>query len=158
MNGEDTHAKGQQSVAETSNTNIQQPVQIQGIKGERAQEKSSVTCLITKLNKLIQDRGSRTLMKTLVAKIENQVKGADNCNHKLMNFCLKNTNLSRNGLWKSAKRPTKLLQENMNSSKNEKISLPLFPVQAHIQNQLCPPPRNFLPGQLKPDAKRSLHN
>lgn len=53
-NGEDTHAEGQQSVAETSNANIQQRVQIQGIKGERAQEKSSVTRLITKVNKLIQ--------------------------------------------------------------------------------------------------------
>ena len=37
-NGEDTHAEGQQSVAETSNTNIQQRVQIQGIKGEERKQ------------------------------------------------------------------------------------------------------------------------
>ena len=37
-NGEDTHAEGQQSVAETSNTNIQPRVQIQGIKGEERRQ------------------------------------------------------------------------------------------------------------------------
>ena len=57
--------------------------QIQSVKAERSQEKSSVTRLITRLTKLIHDRGGRTAVREIVRKIESQVKGADSCNRKL---------------------------------------------------------------------------
>ncbi|XP_028416833.1 eukaryotic translation initiation factor 3 subunit A-like [Dendronephthya gigantea] len=83
INGENTQKESSHPAIETPNTSVDLRARIQGIKGERAQEKSSVTRFITKLNKLIQDHGSRTLIKTLIAKIENQVQSADKCNRKL---------------------------------------------------------------------------
>ncbi|CAB4040324.1 Hypothetical predicted protein, partial [Paramuricea clavata] len=77
------HTEDIQPVSETTDTTINRSAQIQGLKGERAQEKSSVTRSITKLNKLIKNRGSRTLIRALVTKIENQVQSADSCNRKL---------------------------------------------------------------------------
>jgi hypothetical protein len=77
------HTEDMQSVSETTDITINQHAQIQGLKGERAQENSSVTRSITKLNKLIKNQGSRTLIRALVTKIENQVQSADSCNRKL---------------------------------------------------------------------------
>ena len=57
--------------------------QIQSIKGVRSQGKSSVTRSITKLNKLLQEQGSRKHIRALVAKIESQVQSADSFNRQL---------------------------------------------------------------------------
>ena len=58
--------------------------QMQSIKGVRSQEKSNITRFTTKLNKLLQEQGSRTqISRALVAKIESQVHSADSFNRQL---------------------------------------------------------------------------
>jgi hypothetical protein len=84
VNGnEETHLEGSNVVQEEKEPSANVRSQIQSVKAERSQEKSSVTRLITRLTKLIHDRGGRTQIRGIVRKIESQVKGADSCNRKL---------------------------------------------------------------------------
>jgi uncharacterized protein Yka (UPF0111/DUF47 family) len=82
VNGnEETHLEG--AVQEEKELSANARSQIQSVKAERSQETSNVTRLITRLTKLIHDRGGRTQIREIVRKIESQVKGADSYNRKL---------------------------------------------------------------------------
>ncbi len=57
---EETHLEGSNAVQEEKELSADVRSQIQSVKPERSQEKSSVTRLITRLTKLIHDRGGET--------------------------------------------------------------------------------------------------
>lgn len=82
-NTEKTNTEDTVTTDDQRKTTPDHQAQIQGIRGVRSQEKSSVTRSITKLNKVMRERGSRSLIRSLITKIEGHVQNADISNRKL---------------------------------------------------------------------------